>query len=95
LFSVPLVLALVRANEIAFVRVRDGRLRVARGRLPAKLIHDLGEIVARPPATRAALRFVVEDRTPRVYAEGELSDEQKQRIRNVLGGWPLAKIRNV
>jgi hypothetical protein len=37
---------------------------------------------------------VVEDRRLRIYPEGELSEGQKQRIRNVVAGWPVAKIRN-
>lgn len=91
--SIPLVLALLRANEIAYVRVRGGRARLVRGALPPKLMEDLGDVVRAPPAGAAALRIVVEDRRPRIYAEGELTDEQKQRVKNVVGMWPLAKLR--
>jgi hypothetical protein len=92
LLSIPLVLALIRANEIACLKVRDGRVRVARGSLPPRLVHDLSDILANPPAA-ARLRVVIEDKKPRVYAQGELSAQQQQRIKNVVGLWPLAKLR--
>src|SRR5690349_19212769 len=92
LASIPLVLALVRANELFLVRVRGGRVRVARGRLPQRLLTEIGEIVGRPPVD-AELRGVNEGGRPRLYAEGSLSPEQKQRLRNVLGEWTVAQIR--
>jgi hypothetical protein len=72
--SAPLVLALVRANELFFVRVRDGNVRLVRGRVPPRLVNEGGR--------------------PRLYAEGELSPEHKQRLRNVIGAWSVQQIRN-
>jgi len=80
---VPLVLALVRANEIAFLRVRHGQVKVVRGGLPKALLHDLEDILR--DVDEATLRLVAEDRRARVYAQGELSNDVKQRIRNVVG----------
>jgi hypothetical protein len=94
LFSIPLVVALLRANELFLVRVRGGRVRVARGRIPQALLNDFAEILRDPPILEGSLRGVVEDRRLRIYPEGELSEGQKQRIRNVVAGWPVAKIRN-
>ncbi len=94
LLGIPLVVALLRANELFLVRVRDGRVRVARGRIPQALLNDFAEIVRDPPMVAGSLRGVVEDRRLHIYPEGELSDGQKQRIRNVVAGWPVAKIRN-
>jgi hypothetical protein len=92
---IPLVLALLRANELFCVRVREGRVRVVRGRIPPKLLTDIGDIVRRPaPIEEVVLRVVVEDRAPRVYVQGELSDAQRQQLRNVVSMWPVAKIRN-
>ena len=48
LASAPLVLALVRANELFLVRVRDGVVRIVRGRVPARLLDDLADVVRRP-----------------------------------------------
>lgn len=89
--SVPLVLAIVRANELFFLRIRDGNVRVSRGRIPQRLLDDIADIVR--AVSEATLRGVVEDRRPRLYADGELTAEQKQRLRNVIGTWSTAQIR--
>jgi hypothetical protein len=91
--SAPLVLAIVRANELFFVRVRDGGVRLVRGRVPPRLFDDLADIVQRPAVARADLRAVSEGGRPRLYAEGALSPEHKQRLRNVIGAWTVAQIR--
>jgi hypothetical protein len=93
LASAPLVLALVRANELFLVRVRDGVVRIVRGRVPGRLLDDLADVVRRPAVVRADLRAVNEGGRPRLYAEGELSPEHKQRLRNVIGTWTVQQIR--
>lgn len=92
---IPLVLALLRANELFCLRMREGRLRIVRGRLPQKLLNDISDILRRPaPADEVVVRVVIEDRAPRVYVQGELSDAQKQQLRNTVSMWPVVKIRN-
>ena len=93
LISMPLVLALVRANELFLVRVRDGSARLVRGRVPPRLFDDLSDVVRKPAVLRADLRAVSEGGKPRLYAEGELSPEHKQRLRNVIGTWTVQQIR--
>ena len=91
--AIPLVVALMRANELFMVRVRGGHVRVVRGRIPQKLLNDFAEIVRDPPMEEGSLRGVSEDRRVRIYPTGELTEGQKQRIRNVVATWPVAKIR--
>ena len=91
--TTPLVLALMRANELFFVRVRDGGIRLVRGRVPPRLFDDLADIVRKPAVAEAELRAVSEDGRPRLYAEGSLSPEHKQRLRNVIGTWTVQQIR--
>jgi hypothetical protein len=91
--SAPLVLALVRANELFLVRVRDGGVRLVRGRVPSRLLDDLADVVRKPAVQRADLRAVNEGGKPRLYADGELSPEHKQRLRNVIGVWTVQQIR--
>jgi hypothetical protein len=92
LASVPLVLALMRANELFFLRVRDGKVLIRRGRIPQRLLQDISDVVER--VDRATLRGVVEGGRPRLYAEGELRAEHKQRLRNLIGTWSTTQIRN-
>ena len=89
--SIPLTLALVRANELFFLRIRDGRISIRRGRIPQRLLDDMTDVVRQVES--ASLRGVVEGGRPRLYAEGELGPEQKQRLRNLIGTWSTAQIR--
>jgi hypothetical protein len=92
LLSVSLTLALLRANELFFLRVQSGRVSVRRGRLPQRLLDDISDVVR--GVKSATLRAVVEGQRPRLYGEGELSDEHKQRLRNLIGNWSAPQIRS-
>jgi hypothetical protein len=91
LLSAPLVVAIMRANELFFVRIREGKVSIARGRIPQRLLDDMADVVR--GIDRGSLRGVVENQRPRLYAEGELTPEQKQRLRNLIGTWSVAQIR--
>jgi len=92
LLSVPLILAIVRANELFFLRVRGGRVSIRRGRIPKRLLDDIADVVR--DVKGATLRGVNEGRRPRLYAEGDLGAEHKQRLRNLIGTWSVAQIRS-
>ena len=91
LLSAPLTVAVLRANELFALRIRAGRVSVRRGRLPQRLLDDIADVVG--SVQQASLRGVVEGGRPRLYAEGDLSAEHKQRLRNVIGSWSTAQIR--
>jgi Protein of unknown function (DUF3634) len=92
--AIPAVVALMRANELFMLRIHAGKLRVSRGRIPQALLNELGDAVRDPPLEQGSLRGVVEDRRVRIYPEGELTEAQKQRIRNVIAAWPPARVRS-
>jgi hypothetical protein len=94
LVLIPLVLSLLRANELFCLKLRDGRLHIARGRIPQALLDDLADVLRDPPVTRGTLRGVIEDRRVQVRTDAELTDAQRQRIRNVVAAWPIARVRN-
>lgn len=95
LATAPLVVALLRANELFYLRIQeDGRLRVARGRIPPRLLRDLADVLKDPAVTHGALRGVSEDGRVRLYAEADLTEGQRQRLRNVVGGWAVTQVRN-
>jgi hypothetical protein len=89
--SFPLVLAITRANELFYLRVRVGKIRVTRGRIPRKLLQDIEDVVASVPY--ANLRGVSEGGRPRLYADGDLGPDHKQRLRNLVGTWTTPQIR--
>jgi hypothetical protein len=92
--TIPVVVGLLRANELFCLRLHDGRIRIARGRIPQRLLDDIADVLHAPPVTHGTLRGVSEDGRVRVYAEADLTDAQRQRLRNVLGGWTALQVRN-
>jgi hypothetical protein len=95
LLSIPLVLALVRANELFLVRVQGGKARLVRGRIPPKLLGDIDDVAAATGASEAEVRAVVEDGKTAVYVHGRnIPRDMRQRLRNTISLWPVAKIRN-
>jgi hypothetical protein len=83
-----------RAITVCVAEVRDGRISVTHGGLAPRLLADLGSIVERPRVRSATLRVVRSRGSAEVSTNGDLSDEQRQRIRNVVGSVPLAKLMN-
>ncbi len=89
-----LVLATRRAITLCVVEVRDGRIRLTRGGIAPRLLTDIGDIVASPRVARATVRIVRSRGSAALSAKGDLTDAQLQRIRNVIGSVPLAKLVN-
>jgi hypothetical protein len=94
LAAIPLVLSLLRANELFYLRLRNGKIRIARGRIPQRLLDDIGDVLRDPPVTEGALRGVSEDARVRLYPEADLTDGQRQRLRNVIASWSVTQVRN-
>lgn len=90
---IPLVVALVRANEVFFLRLSAGRLERVRGDCPAALLGEFQDIARQAPMQSATLRGVIESKRVALYAEGDWSPEQKQRLKNVIGMWSPNKFR--
>jgi len=95
LLTIPLVVALLRANELFALRWRAGKLRVVRGRIPQALLGDIRDVLRDAGAPPTELRGVVEDgRTALRATTGDLPNHVNQRLRNTISLWPVAKIRN-
>ena len=94
LAAAPLVVALLRANELFCLRIRPGGLRIARGRLPQRLLDDIADVLRDPAVAEGTLRGVSEDGRVRLYADAELTEPQRQRLRNVVGMWTVSQVRN-
>jgi hypothetical protein len=90
-----LALAARRAVTLCVVEVRDGRIQVTHGGIAPRLLADIGDVLASPRVMSATLRIVRSQGSASLTASGDLSDAQLQRIRNVIGSVPLAKLINV
>jgi hypothetical protein len=82
------------AITVCVAQVRDGRLEVTHGGIAPRLLADLADVVARPRVDRATLRIVRSRGMADVEIKGDLSEAQVQRVRNVIGSVPLAKLVN-
>jgi hypothetical protein len=91
---VGLGLAARSATTICVLRVRDGRATISAGKLAPRIFSDIGDVVRTPPVRSAVIRIVKRDGRAEVRASGELSPAQAQRVRNVVGSVPLARLRN-
>jgi hypothetical protein len=93
MLAAGVVWAARRATELFAVRIQNGRATHLRGRIPPALFTEIADIAARPPIERATLRAVLHGGTPALDIAGPVSEAQAQRLRNVLGRFPLARIR--
>lgn len=95
LLCIPLVVGMLRINELFFLRIRAGRLRFVRGRIPQGLLDDIGDVVSTTGVENAEVRAVIEGGSPAIYVHGQQVPRAfRQRLRNTISLWPLAKIRN-
>jgi hypothetical protein len=91
LLCVPMAVSLSRANELFVVHVKGGAVTVRRGRLPQRLLDDIGDVVREVKS--ATVRCTSEGGKPRLRANGAVSPEVSQRLRNLVGTWTVAQMR--
>ena len=93
--SIPLVIGIIRINELFYLRVRQGKVRHVRGRIPKGLLSDIRDVARDLNVEAAEVRAVVEDGRASIYVHGKsIPRAMRQRLRNTISLWPLAKIRN-
>ena len=92
-----IVLAVVwwawRSRDIFCISVRRGRLLLVRGNLPQGLLNDFAEVVRDAGLQQATIRAVAQSDSARLIVQGPVGDGPAQRLRNVFGLCPVAKIR--
>jgi hypothetical protein len=80
------------AITIAVAEVHDGKLDVTRGGLSPRVVEDLRDVVSRPKIKSATLRIVRQKDRARIEIHGAVSEQQAQRLRNVVGNVPVAQL---
>jgi len=91
--ALPAVVAFRRMGELFLLDVRGDEVITVRGRIPGPLLDDLGDVLRGHDGLR--IRAVVRDGRAQLDIQGgETSPALRQRLRNVISLWPLAKIRN-
>lgn len=81
-----------RARELFCLSVRRGEVIVVRGRVLATTMEALRDVCAKPPVERATLRAVREGDRARLVIDGDVSEGQAQRMRNVFALEPLRRL---
>jgi hypothetical protein len=80
------------ALTIAVLDVENGAIRRVRGGISPGVLADLADVLARPPVARGRVRVVRDAGAARVEIRGQVTPEQAQRIRNVIGNVPLVRL---
>jgi hypothetical protein len=80
------------AITIAVAEIRDGKLEVTRGGLSPRVLGDLRDIASRPRIRSARVRVVRQKDRARIEVQGQVSEQQMQRMRNVIGNVPVAQL---
>jgi len=83
------------ATTICVLEIEKGKLRVASGALAPRVLDDVRDIVKRPKVTWAIVRVLRAKEHGRVEVKGELTKDQLQQLRNVIGSTPLAKLAGI
>lgn len=91
---VALYIAAQRAVTIAELRVERGSVRVVRGGIVPPVLADLRDVAKRPPIDDLRILITRSSGRAQVTFSGRISEEQAQRVRNVVGRVPLARLVN-
>jgi len=92
LFFLGLFVAVERTRRILVVEVDRGRIERLSGRAPADLASDIEDVLRAGRATGRVLLRLEGGRVV-VHARGGIDENTKQRLRNVVGRFPVARLR--
>ena len=91
---VALYVSARRAITIADLEVTRGEVRVVRGGIAPPILADLRDVAAHPRMEDARIRVFRANGRAEVQLRGTVSEAHAQRIRNVVGSVPLARLIN-
>ncbi|OQB18917.1 MAG: hypothetical protein BWY17_00077 [Deltaproteobacteria bacterium ADurb.Bin207] len=93
--ALGIMLVMNRNATLLFsAKVQRGRIVSLRGRAPKKLVRELNDVLGRRPVPSASLRVYAQGDRAALQASGDLNENEMQRLRNVLGTFPTARIRS-
>lgn len=91
---VALFVASRRATTIAELVIHRGVVRVERGGIAPPVLADIRDVARSPAIDDVRVRIVRSSGRAEVSISGTISDAQAQRIRNVVGSVPFARLIN-
>jgi hypothetical protein len=93
LFLLAFVLWARRARTLFELKFRNGRVTSARGRMPQRLLDDFLVVLPRNHRGQLVVRCTFERDQPQVTLRGFDNAQTLQQLRNLIGMWPLARLR--
>jgi uncharacterized protein DUF3634 len=87
-------IALWRTLTLFELAIDGGHVEIVRGGIPPALMTEIREIVRIGRVERGTIRVVKDAGEARVVCSAEIDDATVQRIRNVMGRFPIAKLRH-
>lgn len=89
-----LYVASLRATTIVDLVIERGNVRVVRGGVAPPILADLRDIARSPAIAEGHIRVTRASGRAEVHLRGTIDERQAQRIRNVIGSVPLARLIN-
>jgi hypothetical protein len=80
------------ATTLCVIECSAGVVTVKRGAIAEAILSDLGDVLRRPVVAHATIRVSRSHGRAELSVTGNVSDAQRQQLRNVVGRVPLAKL---
>lgn len=81
-------------SDLFCLSILGGRVLVVRGRVPARFVVDVRDLIARSGVVSASIRARPTEHGGRLVFSGDLDDGTQQRLRNVFGLIPAVQLRS-
>lgn len=83
---------MMRAGELFYVSVRDGKVLVVRGRVPVSMLQEFRECVSKPVVKRGSIKAFKTESGGQLSCSG-IDEGREQRMRNTFMLYPASKLR--
>ncbi|MBA3464529.1 MAG: DUF3634 family protein [Deltaproteobacteria bacterium] len=93
LAGIVIVWLFLRAGELFYISVRDGKLLVVRGRVPVSMLQEFRDCVRNPVVRRGAIKAFKTESGGQLTCSGDISEGREQRMRNTFMLYPASKLR--
>jgi Protein of unknown function (DUF3634) len=91
-FVYGVIVAVDASRRVLEIQVERGRILKLEGKAPGELVNDVADVLERSQVTGRILVQFEGDRAA-VRASGEVDEGTVQRLRNVVGRFPTARLR--
>jgi hypothetical protein len=91
-FLYAVIAAVDASRRLLEIHVESGRVTKLEGRAPGELVNDVEDVLLRSRASGTVI-VQLEGSRAAVRVEGQIDEGTTQRLRNVVGRFPLQRLR--